>query len=165
MHCLADFENTSGASLPDQAHSRPLWLHPSTLPSLPLSDITTAPHLSRISLFSTADCSNSSETHFVGTVDASNHNNSPTLSTTTQPFCPDVHNASILCGTHIYGLLPSGWSGTCALLSPFPEFLLVPITGFLAAQSDKQAFHILPLLTALGITGITTGTAIRTIYH
>lgn len=84
------------------------------------SNITTAPHLSRISLFSIADCFNSSR-HTVGTVDASECVNTPPLSTTTQPLCPDARNASTLCGTRVYSCLPSGWSGTCALLFPSPK--------------------------------------------
>lgn len=125
-----------------------------TLPPLPLlpfvycsePNITTASYRPHISLFDATDYFNSTGTHFVGTLEFSDCNDTLTLSTSTQPLSLNVHNATILCGTQIYCCLP-GWSGTCALVfiyaklgvAPREEFLLVPITSFIVEWHNKWA--------------------------
>lgn len=151
-----------------------------TLPLLNCSEpnITTTPYLSHISLFGISDCFSSAGTHLVGILDSKDCNNTITLNTTTQPLCPNIHNASILCGTQVYHCLPASWSGTCTLVFLFPKLgvipgeepLPIPITKFIAGRHDKRAIQIIPLLAALGITaGVATGTAGLTIsltmYH
>lgn len=96
--------------------------------------ITAKSYVSHIYLFGITVCFNSSGTHFVGTLDSSDHNNTLTLSITTQLLCPNVHNASVIYVTQIYYCLPAGWSGTCTLLVSFllgvissKEHLLVQI--------------------------------------
>jgi hypothetical protein len=103
------------------------------------------PLISPMSVFSIADCFNSSGTHFMGTLGPSDCNDTLTLSTATWPLCLYAHNNSILCGTEVYWCLPAKWSGTCALMFLFPksgvisikEPLLIPITGFLVAMHDN----------------------------
>lgn len=151
-----------------------------TLPLLNCSEpnITTTPYLSHISLFGISDCFSSAGTHLVGILDSKDCNNTITLNTTTQPLCPNIHNASIFCGTQVYHCLPASWSGTCTLVFLFPKLgvipgeepLPIPITKFIAGRHDKRAIQIIPLLAALGITaGVATGTAGLTIsltmYH
>lgn len=86
-----------------------------------LSQISLLPLTSPASLSSVLQTALTPQRHTVGAVDASECDNTPPLSTTTQPLCPDARNASTLCGTQIYSYLPSGWSGTCALLFPSPK--------------------------------------------
>ena len=104
------------------------------------SQISLPPYLFHISLFSTTDCFNSSGTHLwaPGSTDC---NNTITLSTTTQPLCPNSHKASIPCSTQVDCCLPTSWSGTGALAFPW----LLPIAGFIAAwHGTSHSGHTLP---------------------
>lgn len=137
-------------------------------------NITTSPLLSHMSLFGIADYFNI----FVGTLGSTDCDNTILLDTTTQPPCPNIHNASILCGTQRYHCLPTRWSGTCVLVFLFPKLWVTPgkeplpitITGLIAASHDKWAVQVMPFLVALSITAcVTTGvaglTAFLAIYH
>lgn len=77
----------------------------------------------------------------MGALDSLNFINTLTLSTTSQPFRPKVHNASVLCSTQVFHRLPNWRAGIWALVFlfsklgvvPRKEPLPVPITEFIAA--------------------------------
>lgn len=111
---------------------------------------------------------NSLGTHFVGTLNSENCNNTITHGSTIQVLCPNIHNASTVCDIQVYHCLPASWSETCAIVFLFPklgvvsgeEFLPIPITKFMDARHGKGAIQIIPFLAALGITAsVATGTA------
>lgn len=68
----------------------------------------------------------------------------------------------------MYHRLPAGWSGVCTLVLLFPELgviegnepLPVLVVNMVAAQHNKKAVQVVPLLAAMGIAvGAGTGIA------
>lgn len=128
-----------------------------------LLNINITPYLSHILLFCIADRFSSSGTHFIGTLDSSDCNNTLTPTHYVQTFTSWF--STTLKFTTAY---PPSDLGLGALVSFFPklgvvpgeECLPVPITMVTAVWHDKWAIQVLPFLAALSITagaaGLTT---------
>lgn len=148
--------------IPPESNSQPPFMASPTVlldsPTLQLvncseSSITTTPYLSHISLFGIANCSNSSGTHLMGTLDSAACNNTTALSTATQTICPNIHSAFQFSVAHknttAYLLGGQGLNALVFLFSklgvvPGEDPSPIPITKFIAAQHDKQVIQVIP---------------------